>query len=224
MLKGWVAGQGWKRSKSKDASGWEHDGQIVRELKAPEALAGMSGRGSQLSSGRVAWFRFSGRRRNHIRLLDAARGHYAHAIALANAPWAQSASPTFSRRHYAHVVGPPLLRRTSSPTSNSSPLPSVFPILTHRLGDARGRPHPWPTVYAQADKAAHERIVLSPLVLHPPVQHTRMIEAGPCFALSGMAVHRMRPAIPHMTSCSPSIKQNDSRHSQTTNTNSSPSA
>jgi len=86
VLKGWVAGQGWKRSKSKDASGWEHDGQIVRELKAPEALAGMSGRGSQLSSGRVAWFRFSGRRRNHIRLLDAARGHYAHAIALANAP------------------------------------------------------------------------------------------------------------------------------------------
>jgi hypothetical protein len=31
VLKGWVAGQGWKRSKSKDASGWEHDGQIIRE-------------------------------------------------------------------------------------------------------------------------------------------------------------------------------------------------
>jgi hypothetical protein len=28
MLKGRVAGQGWKRSKSKDANGWEHDGQI----------------------------------------------------------------------------------------------------------------------------------------------------------------------------------------------------
>ena len=44
VLKGWVAGQGWKRNKSKDANGWEHDGQIIRELKAPEALAGMSGR------------------------------------------------------------------------------------------------------------------------------------------------------------------------------------
>jgi len=44
VLKGWVAGQGWKRSKSKDANGWEHDGQIIRELKAPEALAAMSGR------------------------------------------------------------------------------------------------------------------------------------------------------------------------------------
>ncbi len=48
VLKGWVAGQGWKRSKSKDASGWEHDGQIIRELKAPEALAGMSGRNCKL--------------------------------------------------------------------------------------------------------------------------------------------------------------------------------
>jgi hypothetical protein len=28
-------------------------------------------------------------------------------------------------------------------------------------------------------------------VLDPPVQHTRMIEAGPCFALSGMAVQRV---------------------------------
>ena len=44
MLKGWVAGQGWKRSKSKDASGWEHDGQIIRELRTPEAWAGMHGR------------------------------------------------------------------------------------------------------------------------------------------------------------------------------------
>jgi hypothetical protein len=33
VLKGWVAGQGWKRSKSKDASGWEHDGQIIRERR-----------------------------------------------------------------------------------------------------------------------------------------------------------------------------------------------
>ena len=48
VLKGWVTGQGWKRSKSKDASGWEHDGQIFRELKAPEALAGMSGRNCKL--------------------------------------------------------------------------------------------------------------------------------------------------------------------------------
>jgi hypothetical protein len=48
VLKGWVAGQGWKRSKSKDASGWEHDGQVIRELKAPEALAGMSGRNCKL--------------------------------------------------------------------------------------------------------------------------------------------------------------------------------
>jgi hypothetical protein len=37
VLKGRVAGQGWKRSKSKDANGWEHDGQIIRELKVPEA-------------------------------------------------------------------------------------------------------------------------------------------------------------------------------------------
>ena len=44
VLKGWVAGQGWTRSKSKDANGWAHDGQIIRELKAPEALAGMHGR------------------------------------------------------------------------------------------------------------------------------------------------------------------------------------
>jgi hypothetical protein len=43
VLKGWVAGRGWKHSQSKDANGWEHDGQIIRELKAPEALAGMSG-------------------------------------------------------------------------------------------------------------------------------------------------------------------------------------
>ncbi len=48
VLKGWVAGQGWKRNKSKDANGWEHDGQIIRELKAPEALAGMSGRNCKL--------------------------------------------------------------------------------------------------------------------------------------------------------------------------------
>ena len=47
-LKGWVAGQAWKRSKSKDANGWEHDGQTVRELKAPEALAGMHGRNCKL--------------------------------------------------------------------------------------------------------------------------------------------------------------------------------
>jgi hypothetical protein len=46
MLKGWIAGQGWKRNKSKDANGWEHDGQIIRE--APEALAGMSGRNCKL--------------------------------------------------------------------------------------------------------------------------------------------------------------------------------
>jgi hypothetical protein len=48
VLKGWVAGQGWKCSKSKDANAWEHDGQIIRELKAPEALAGMSGRNCKL--------------------------------------------------------------------------------------------------------------------------------------------------------------------------------
>jgi len=36
VLKGWVAGQGWKRTKSKGANGWEHYGQIIRELKAPE--------------------------------------------------------------------------------------------------------------------------------------------------------------------------------------------
>jgi hypothetical protein len=35
---------GWTRSKSKDANGWAHDGQIVREFKAPEALAGRHGR------------------------------------------------------------------------------------------------------------------------------------------------------------------------------------
>jgi len=32
----------------KDATGWEHDGQVIRELKAPEALAGMSGRNCKL--------------------------------------------------------------------------------------------------------------------------------------------------------------------------------
>jgi hypothetical protein len=29
---------------AKDANGWAHDGQIVREFKAPEALAGRHGR------------------------------------------------------------------------------------------------------------------------------------------------------------------------------------
>jgi hypothetical protein len=33
VLKGWVAGQGGKRSKSKDASGWERDGQIIHRLR-----------------------------------------------------------------------------------------------------------------------------------------------------------------------------------------------
>ena len=35
VLKGWVAGQSWKRSKSKGASGWEHDGQIIRRCRPP---------------------------------------------------------------------------------------------------------------------------------------------------------------------------------------------
>ena len=48
VLKGWVAGQGWTRSKSKDANGWAHVGQIIRELKAREALAGMHGRSRKL--------------------------------------------------------------------------------------------------------------------------------------------------------------------------------
>ena len=46
--KGWVADQAWKRSKSKDANGWEHDGQTIREWKALEALAGMSRRNCKL--------------------------------------------------------------------------------------------------------------------------------------------------------------------------------
>jgi hypothetical protein len=48
VLNGWVAGQGWKRSKSKDASGWEHDGQIIRELKTPQALFGMGANNCKL--------------------------------------------------------------------------------------------------------------------------------------------------------------------------------
>jgi|RhiMethySRZTD1v2_1073278.scaffolds.fasta_scaffold515235_2 hypothetical protein len=49
LQRGGVEGLGgWKRSKSKDGSGWEPDGQIIRELKAPEALAGMSGRNCKL--------------------------------------------------------------------------------------------------------------------------------------------------------------------------------
>jgi len=41
-VRGLGAGQGWKRSKCKDANGREHDG-IIRELKAPEALVGVHG-------------------------------------------------------------------------------------------------------------------------------------------------------------------------------------
>jgi|RhiMethySRZTD1v2_1073278.scaffolds.fasta_scaffold4338623_1 hypothetical protein len=40
VLKQYVSEQGWKRAKSKDASGWEHDGQVIRELKTPAALTG----------------------------------------------------------------------------------------------------------------------------------------------------------------------------------------
>jgi hypothetical protein len=41
-VRGLGAGQGWKRSKCKDANGREHDG-VIRELKAPEALVGVHG-------------------------------------------------------------------------------------------------------------------------------------------------------------------------------------
>jgi hypothetical protein len=34
VLKGWGCRPGQEASKSKDAGGWEHDGQIIRELKA----------------------------------------------------------------------------------------------------------------------------------------------------------------------------------------------
>jgi hypothetical protein len=46
--KGWVADQAWKRSKSKDANGWEHDGHTIREWKAPEPLTGISRRNCKL--------------------------------------------------------------------------------------------------------------------------------------------------------------------------------
>ena len=41
VLRQFIYEQGWKRTKSKDASGWEHDGQIIRELKTEQALIGM---------------------------------------------------------------------------------------------------------------------------------------------------------------------------------------
>jgi hypothetical protein len=41
VLKAFVRDMEWRRTKSKDASGWEHDGQIIRELKTPQALIGM---------------------------------------------------------------------------------------------------------------------------------------------------------------------------------------
>jgi hypothetical protein len=47
-LKHYVNAQGWKRTRSKDADGWEHDGQIIRELKTPTALTDMHGRNCKL--------------------------------------------------------------------------------------------------------------------------------------------------------------------------------
>ena len=44
VLKAFVRDQDWRRTKSKDAGGWEHDGQIIRELKTEHALTGMHGR------------------------------------------------------------------------------------------------------------------------------------------------------------------------------------
>jgi hypothetical protein len=48
VLKSFVKEMDWKRTKSKDASGWEHDGQMIRELKTLQALTGMHGRNCKL--------------------------------------------------------------------------------------------------------------------------------------------------------------------------------
>jgi hypothetical protein len=48
VLKQYVQEQGRMRTKSKDASSWEHDGQVIRELKSPAALTGMHGRNCKL--------------------------------------------------------------------------------------------------------------------------------------------------------------------------------
>ncbi len=47
MLKAFVRDQDWRRTKSKDASGGEHDSQVIRELKTP-ALTGMHRRNCKL--------------------------------------------------------------------------------------------------------------------------------------------------------------------------------
>jgi hypothetical protein len=44
VLKSFVKEMEWRRTKSNYASGWEHDGQVVRELKTLQALTAMNGR------------------------------------------------------------------------------------------------------------------------------------------------------------------------------------
>ena len=48
VLKSFVKEMESRRTKSKDVSGWEHDGQVIRELKTLQALTGMHGRNWKL--------------------------------------------------------------------------------------------------------------------------------------------------------------------------------
>jgi len=48
MLKSFVREMEWRRTKSRDASGWEHEAQVICELKTLQALTGMHRRNRKL--------------------------------------------------------------------------------------------------------------------------------------------------------------------------------